>query len=99
MKWRLSRKRKKQFKKDCGIYKSHYENCILSDLFKNWEWQYHKERVTMRFLRVIIKYPSIVSESSITLWYIKHYGKQSKYSKYYFQNLHPFKKYFHYNGY
>jgi hypothetical protein len=86
-KWRLSRKRKKQFKKDVGVY--HRIFTRQPHFFNHWENYYHKNRVWMRNMKVIITYPYISSDEETTLWFINTYKNQS--NQYYFQNLQPFK--------
>jgi len=69
-KFKLSRKRKKQYQKDCKKYNYPY---FLTKSY--WEWFYFKRRVEVRGMSVIILYPKIATENELLNWYKKYYPK------------------------
>ena len=76
-KFKLSRKRKKQFKKDCYPFFNAYYN---SDVRKeNWEWFYFKERVEIRGMSVIV--------DNVEKWYNDNYPDNKQVKHYLNQNL------------
>ena len=85
--FKLSRKRKKQYKKDLGIF---YNNNITRE---DWEWFYFKRRVDVRCMHTILGCPTngeidkktgmwitfeepiqnYIDDDILLEWYKKHY--------------------------
>jgi hypothetical protein len=61
-KFKLPRKKKKQFKKDCYPFFDMYYNS--KDRVANWEWFYFKRRVCIRGLGAIV--------GDLKSWYIQN---------------------------
>lgn len=67
MKFKLSRRRKKQYKKDLGtpVLGFRYTKC-------NWEWYYYRTRVEVRCLEVMLQYPRLVDQAELLTWVQAH---------------------------
>ena len=107
MKFKLSRKRKKQYKKDLG-----YNSDILFSLYKQkeyWEWFYFRKRVEIRCIKIILNSPNYNRETNtyefdpklakpatkeeLLAWYKKYYPNDKEAHSYCLQNLNRWDKY------
>lgn len=107
IKFRLSRKRKKQYKKDLCCNRG-----PLSSLYSKkeyWEWFYFKRRVEIRCIQCILNYPLYNRETNtyefdinlvkpatkeeLLSWYKKRYPNDKEAQSYCLQNLNPWGKY------
>jgi len=121
-KFKLSRKRKKKYKKDLAIafckhwlnaYKNSEKSTVklgsvlllntsfynitqtqyeLNNSKENWEWFYHKHRVEVRNMRVIINYPIIATIEELSEWYKINCPNDKLAQHYLNQNLYKWHK-------
>lgn len=89
MKFKLSRKRKKQYKKDLPKY--------LWPLWyskEDWEWFYFRRRVEVRCMEVIMfDYPRIAYSTELLQYYKTNYPNDKLAHMYCMQNRHKYDKY------
>lgn len=85
-KFRLPRKKKKQFKKDDFLFKLHYNK-------ECWEWFYFKRRIEVRCMEVILKYPAKANDDELLEYYKKHYPNDKLAHHYCRQNRHKWDKF------
>lgn len=83
-KFKLPRKRKKQYKKD------NYPFFSTWFYKESWEWFYFKRRVEVRCLEVIMKYPDKVGNEELLEWYKEYYPNDKLSHSYCIQNRHRF---------
>jgi hypothetical protein len=82
MKFKLPRKKKKQYKKD---------NSVFFDIQRdknNWEWFYFRKRVEVRNMEVILLYPEKATDEQLLDWYKTHYPNDKLSHMYCIQNRH-----------
>lgn len=66
-KFKLPRKLKKKYQKDASVF----YNCWRSK--ESWEWFYHKRRIEIRCMEVILTYPQIATNKQLLEFYQKNY--------------------------
>jgi len=87
LKFKLPRKKKKKFKKDCyPHFKSYYNK-------ECWEWFYFKRRVEVRNMEVIINYPDIISNTELLSWYEENCPNDKLAKMFCLQNRHKWDKF------
>lgn len=84
MKFKLPRKRKKQYKKNHS--KIYYSK-------EYYEWFYFRRRVEVRGMEVILNYPKTSTNKELLEWYQTHHPNDKLAHHYCKQNRHKWDKY------
>lgn len=90
VKFKLSRRRKKQWKKDDICYGAH---AYGPQAKCSWEWFYFRKRVEIRGMEIIVEYPKIISSEELLKIYQDCYPNDKLAHTYCKENRHRWDKF------